>query len=327
MYCRKFLLIILIILGHSFLPGQTFNQLWVDNERLKSPIQFKDDDETLKIKLEHIKEINQTRKQFGLQPVELDMFASRVANMHCVDMVKYNYAGHWDSIGSKPYQRYALNGGIDHVSENVYMLQAYRTIAHREYLYTQDPAKIPEYLSKGFEAFMSEKPPNDGHRKEILNPNHTHVGLGYANGTTGFRYCEEFIDRYLELNTFDKSIFAGQRITFTGKVLDSNFGIYGAAIYYDSPLSPYPNLAHQPNRYPDYGEKWFKNITPWETRFNFSTQEFSIPVSFDNAKTGLYYVILYVKSSPQSIPYNATGRVEWNTAYGIPATSIVIDVR
>src|SRR5262249_30090344 len=45
---------------------------------------------------------------------------------------------------------------------------------------------------------MSERPPADGHRRTILNPEVTHVGVGYAIDHGRFQMAQEFMTRGLE---------------------------------------------------------------------------------------------------------------------------------
>ena len=39
---------------------------------------------------------------------------------------------------------------------------------------------VGELLIESHEAFMTELPPDDGHRRAILDPSFTHVGIGVA---------------------------------------------------------------------------------------------------------------------------------------------------
>jgi hypothetical protein len=45
---------------------------------------------------------------------------------------------------------------------------------------------------------MDEKPPDDGHRRTILDPEATHVGVGWAMTGGRFQLAEEFLVRGLE---------------------------------------------------------------------------------------------------------------------------------
>jgi hypothetical protein len=45
---------------------------------------------------------------------------------------------------------------------------------------------------------MDETPPQDGHRRTILDPDATHVGIGYASANGRFQMSQEFLTRTLE---------------------------------------------------------------------------------------------------------------------------------
>lgn len=319
---------VLLISGcvRGLLQGQTLPQLISENNRLQGLEGFKDTETSLHFKLASLQEINRDRRQYGLKPIMLDLFASRMANMHCMDMITHNYGGHWDSLGRKPYQQYGLSGGTDHVIENIYILQFFETVGGRETMQPAEEDKLMEYLKKAENGFMSEQPPHDGHRQQILSPIHTHVGIGYAMGQSGFRYTQEFLDRYVSMDPIKKYVMQGDEIELSGTVLNPIFGEYGAMVYYEPPVKPLPSLTKQPDRYPDFGQETYLKIPSWQTRYDIQSQRFSIPISFENAKPGLYYVIIYVRSNPETIPYHMMGNIEWHTKNAIPATSIVIDV-
>ena len=44
---------------------------------------------------------------------------------------------------------------------------------------------------------LAERPPDDGHRRTILDPGATHVGVGYAIVGGSFRMSQEFLTRHL----------------------------------------------------------------------------------------------------------------------------------
>ena len=67
----------------------------------------------------------------------------------------------------------------------------------------QEPAL--ELALEGEAAMMAEKPPDDGHRRTILDPGVTHVGVGWAQGGGEFRMAEEFMTRRLAELTISKS--------------------------------------------------------------------------------------------------------------------------
>ena len=155
-------------------------QLIKENENVKELKDYKDNVTTLKLKLEILDVINSNRARHGLKPLKLDILACRVASKTSSEAVKGKYFGHWNLRGEKPYHRYAFAGGMHHVCENaalrwssVPMKKTYKNIR--------------DFIINAHMEMYNEKPPNDGHRKNILNPWHTHVGLGFSMIGNDFR--------------------------------------------------------------------------------------------------------------------------------------------
>src|SRR5207247_11091047 len=61
--------------------------------------------------------INRDRKQFGLSAVQLDPFASVIADNYCNLQIRNGTSGHFTVDGQAPYMRYSFAGGNDVVSE------------------------------------------------------------------------------------------------------------------------------------------------------------------------------------------------------------------
>ena len=81
--------------------------------------------------------------------------------------------GHWDLSGRAPYDRYADAGGVDWSGENF-----------SGTLRRGDPFHADELVGLLLEAharMMAERPPADGHRRTVLDPDWTHVGFGAAS--------------------------------------------------------------------------------------------------------------------------------------------------
>jgi hypothetical protein len=64
---------------------------------------------------------------------------------------------------------------------------------------------------------MEETPPADGHRRTILDPRSTHVGVGYALSNGRFQLAEEFLTRRFEHVTLTASGKAQAGVTVSGK--------------------------------------------------------------------------------------------------------------
>src|SRR5947209_12082587 len=115
--------------------------------------------------------INRDRKQFGLSSVQLDPFASVVADNYCRLQIRNGTSGHFTVDGQAPYMRYSFAGGNDGVSENAAAWSANFGFSDRALL---------DMMRRSQEAMMSEVAPHDGPRKSILYPHATHVGIGVA---------------------------------------------------------------------------------------------------------------------------------------------------
>ena len=81
-------------------------------------LEYKDNDEALLAKIVMLEYINNNRIKYNVKNLKLDILASRVANKMSLEAAENDFIGHWNMRGEKPYHRYALAGGVDHVSEN-----------------------------------------------------------------------------------------------------------------------------------------------------------------------------------------------------------------
>jgi len=133
--------------------------------------------------------INRDRAQFGLQPVKLDPVASALADDYCRLQIRNGTTGHFTLDGVAPYMRYSQSGGNDGVSENVAAWSANYSFGDRA---------LYDMMRRSQQAMMAEAAPHDGHRRTILDPAATHVGIGLAWERGELRIAQEFIRRYVE---------------------------------------------------------------------------------------------------------------------------------
>jgi uncharacterized protein YkwD len=136
--------------------------------------------------------INADRQANGLTAVEWDEGAAQAATAHAEDMAAQGYFSHWNTQGYGPDVRYGLAGGTDVIRENV---------ASQWRRYDDGrPAPIDDWAEVIREA-QTGLMNSPGHRANILDPFHTHVGVGIAyNAQTGeTRIAQEFIHRYAAL--------------------------------------------------------------------------------------------------------------------------------
>jgi uncharacterized protein YkwD len=147
------------------------------------------DETRFALREEFLRLINRDRKQFGLQPVQLDPFSSSVADAYCRDQIRNGTTGHFTTDGQAPYMRYSFAGGNDGLSENAAAWSATYNFGDRA---------LYEMMRRSEDAMMREVAPHDGHRRTILDPYATQVGIGLAWDGGEFRLTQEFIRHYVD---------------------------------------------------------------------------------------------------------------------------------
>jgi uncharacterized protein YkwD len=131
--------------------------------------------------------LNRERRAAGAAPVAYDLRGASVGDAFCLDAAISRTSGHWDTAGRPPYLRWALAGGVDYHSENFSSLT--RTGGEVE------GSEVSRLLLDAHGEMMAERPPNDGHRRTVLDAQWTHVGIGAAVAGSEFRMVEEFSRR------------------------------------------------------------------------------------------------------------------------------------
>jgi len=312
------IIIVLVFLPYSILPRQTsdfkkndFENYHKLNENELRLIEFKDDDDALKMKLIQLDIINKSRKKFKAGPVKLDILASRVANKMCREAAENNYVGHWNMAGEKPYHRYAFAGGYDHVSENAFGEWSSDN-------YDTSYLTISLMMKSGHSTLMSESAPNDGHKKTITDKSHNYVGIGYYLSGNQFRYYEEFIDRHFEFENIPKKVKVDESCSITVKTNGENF-LYFLIIYHEKfPSALTPVQIRKKGSYEDYTNEEYLEIVAWDLARYRSGTSYKIPLRF--SKEGLYYIQIYYDKKEIASPASL------NTNGKTPASGIVIMV-
>lgn len=172
-----------------------------------------------------VKIINDTRLASGLSPVEWDDTAYRAGVSHAQEMTRYSYLSHWDLQGYGPDHRYSEAGGLSSVRENVYS-------------YWHSPGAGPtsedDWL-KLIDKAHSELMNSEGHRDNIMAPDHTHVGIGiaYDPAKGWLSIAQEFVDQYVTLQPVQTRAALGDVIILSG-------------IVNPQAKAPFINLAYEP---------------------------------------------------------------------------------
>jgi len=130
--------------------------------------------------------LNTHRQEAGLDALTIDPIAEQAAQYQADDMLRSDAMRHTDSTGRSPIDRYMALGGTGRwYGENVgwYGLD----------VLTQ-PA-LWSAVSKLDSEMMAERPPDDGHRKNILATQFNAVGIGVSVGTNGLFLAEDFVGK------------------------------------------------------------------------------------------------------------------------------------
>jgi uncharacterized protein YkwD len=169
------------------------------------------DETRLTLRQELLRLINRDRAAHHLGPVELDADASATADRYCGRQIRTGTTGHFSTDGESPYMRYSWAGGNDGVSENAAAWSAN---------YRFNDRALYEMIRRSEEAMMAEEPPHDGHRRTILDPYATHVGIGLAWEKGEFRIAEEFVRRYVSwTDPLPRNAMVGEKITGNAKTM------------------------------------------------------------------------------------------------------------
>jgi hypothetical protein len=145
--------------------------------------------------------------------------ATRAAQEHAEDMARNGYLGHWGADGSVPEQRYTDAGGTHMVLENAsgFVDEKTRTLDPHPLIDASEVARAEHQ-------FFDEVPPNDGHRKNILQPTHNKVGIGVAQPLGTDKeiavpcFTQEFLDAYGTYAPIPRKAKLGSLVRVEGEV-------------------------------------------------------------------------------------------------------------
>jgi uncharacterized protein YkwD len=252
--------------------------------------------------------INEEREVERLSRLEIDDFASSVATAHAEDMATGEFASHWGRNGLKPYQRYSFAGGYHATQENV--SAADNTWSTRLEDLKQDTSYLHVRL-------YQETPPNDGHRKAILAPQHTHVGFGIAMDKLRLRIVELFVSKYVELKPVAQVARPRSKTSIAGKLLKSSYTLNSIEVFYEPLPKPVEiSWLREPRSYSLPTEsRILKPILP-PTYFYPDRQPgvivigpggaFQAPVTLFEESPGIYTIVCWIKRDRNQKAFPAT---------------------
>lgn len=239
--------------------------------------------------------VNSDRKKHGLPPVVWDEIAADGGQRHADDMAAHGFTAHIGTDGSPPELRYSEAGGTGMVMENV---GCFADTLDREL--DPDPRFPIEELERIQRTFMDEVPPFDGHKRNILTPQHTGLGVALAmtKGLPIVCMAQEFVDNYAKLDPLPRSAKVKSSIKVSGSMRDPAViaGVGIARVDKPRPAKPATLLKTRvyaiPQPYATYFPKGFKTKIPVQVSGNSFTIE--VPLD-DRGKPGLYGVSVWAK--------------------------------
>jgi hypothetical protein len=244
--------------------------------------------------------VNAERSQAGLTQLELDDLACKVASEHAQDLIRGRFLSHWGTDGRKPYHRYSFAGGTDAVQENV---------ASAENIQSLTPTRVATDFKDMHSAMHSEVPPNDGHRRTILDAHHTHVGFGIGFQGHSLRLDELYLARYSHIDPIPRRAKSKATIVLTGHLLNPKHFLHEVDVFYE-PLPAPPDVA------------WLRTLrsvslpdvfvhlrpkAPLGTTYTDGTTgdyewnrngKFRVPVKLFKADPGIYTVVFWIRTVP-----------------------------
>jgi hypothetical protein len=126
--------------------------------------------------------------------------------------------------GNKPQRRYTLAGGLDAVDENESV-----TLWQEGDFQGVSKEQLKKIVAEHQSDMVNELPPKDGHRKNILDPHHTGVGIAIVVGKYGVAMAQEFTNHYSVMAPLPHTATPGSTVTLKGRI-DKGYqitGIYG----------------------------------------------------------------------------------------------------
>lgn len=153
--------------------------------------------------------VNQARGEQGLAPLAPDPLLERVGDAFCRKLLVEDGSGHFAADGVAPYLRYLLAGGTGFHRENVGSYQTTGTLANEE---------VPALAVELTRAMLDEQPPADGHRRTLLDPSATHLGVGLAVSPRRLVLTHEVATELAELSPVPRLCQPKASLALTGRL-------------------------------------------------------------------------------------------------------------
>ncbi|HUP01273.1 MAG TPA: CAP domain-containing protein [Gemmatimonadota bacterium] len=269
-------------------------------------------------RLDLLDAINADRAAAGVAPVALDSLATVVAQAHAEAMAAYGFFSHYGPAGDAPYERLAEAGGTVHVLENVFRWRQRASSPPS----VGDPWARFDVLRA--EARLMSSP---AHRRTILSPHRTAVGLGLAvDRAKGAVYVvQDFIARYLDLEV-PRRAWRASSTQVSGRARAS--GVRPLLIVLRREVQPRAWQAREESPpggpYAD-GTGEGTILPPWAIEWRPTDRSFTVTLPIGRGSDpGRYYGIVYV--APERIVRRALDRGSVDTEDGWPGGAFVIEL-
>lgn len=251
--------------------------------------------------------VNEERAVEKVPPLAMDEFATEVATKHALEMAAHEFASHWGRDGRKPYHRYSFAGGTHATQENV--SAADNTWSTKASDLKQDTAYLHVRL-------YQEKPPNDGHRRAILAPQHTHVGFGLALEKLRLRLVELFVAKVIDVEPIPRRAKPGEQVKFAAKMpKKGTYFLNHIEVFYE-PLSSPPEIEwlRQVRSYalPNESQVLRPKVPPpyvYKDRTTGVVEismdgRFTAPIKLFKKEPGIYTIVTWLKKgdAPKAFP-------------------------
>lgn len=231
--------------------------------------------------------INTIRYQYGIPLVDLDEEVSLISKRHAMDMASRDYFDHFSPDGESPDDRMQSAGLSYHVYENIGIIRTFG----------KDMSDVVDALMQGF----MESPQ---HMRNILDPNITHVGIGFFQDLDG------------QNHTFDDGYNPGSIYRGFGTVLVvQDFYQRRVSVVEPSPFTGFTMPGEFVEMKFAFSEKIgdaFIRVTSWDN----SLEPFDIPLHrekrdykarFAIEKEGQYTLSIYANSPGEDWFYREQG--------------------
>ncbi|MCC7476914.1 CAP domain-containing protein [bacterium] len=248
--------------------------------------------------------VNEARVREGVARVGFDAQAAQAAKAHADDMLAHDYFSHWGLDGRKPTRRWNLMGCYDAVAENIY----YKKGALGD---------IDTMLEDAMQTLLA----SPGHRKTMLNPDYTDVGIGFAMSESGreLLVAQEFVTRLGGAYYCPLYARLGEKIELIGRYDSALFELEAVVLGYEELPSPKKKLWLAKVRSYADAEVRYAALTPVGSGRIYSEYPTSPEVELDKVggyfkcsprldykkKPGTYYLFVWLRAREMDKPFLA----------------------